>query len=245
MTISRYATAKTIVNGAAAEVGLTPVASPYSSLDPAFVSFITLLNSCGMELIGEANWRQLRKTHTINATPSDSGEYTLPNDFARVIPRTGWDRTNRWPLGGPLTDSIWNLRMYGGSAGVTTPISLMFTEGEVWTYPKPVTANTTIAFDYIGLGWVLDEDGVTEKSLTEEDSDVVRFPPVLMQKMLRYRWLTAKGFKADSAAAEFQHALSTWVNNEGAAPVLSILGGAFTEFRLLDSLNIPDTGYGS
>lgn len=59
--MSRYATCQEIVNRAAVECGLTPVADVFASTDPAFVQLRTLLTSCGQNLTENYEWEILRR----------------------------------------------------------------------------------------------------------------------------------------------------------------------------------------
>jgi hypothetical protein len=61
MTLARYVTCKDIVNRAAVECGLNPIADVFGSVDPAFISLRTLLTSCGQNLCEAYEWEQLRR----------------------------------------------------------------------------------------------------------------------------------------------------------------------------------------
>ena len=87
-------TAGVILNRVAAEVGLTPVADPFSSADASFVQLTHLLNTAGEELAVLYDWQNLRREHNITTTAVDTGtDYALPTDFSRIVDNTAW---NKW-----------------------------------------------------------------------------------------------------------------------------------------------------
>ena len=105
--MGRYATANDIVNRAALEVGLVPQNDVFSSQDVAFQQLTGLLNSCGQELVELHPWQVLVKEYSLTTQAGDDGKYDLPDDFAYMIDQTGWDRTNRVAIGGPLSAQDW------------------------------------------------------------------------------------------------------------------------------------------
>ena len=61
--MARWDDAGTIINDAAVEVGLSAVADPFASADPAFVQLCRLLTSAGRELLGMHQWHKFVATH--------------------------------------------------------------------------------------------------------------------------------------------------------------------------------------
>ena len=99
-------TAGNIINDAATELGLqafqAKAADPFASTDPNMGQLCQLLKSVGRDLAKRREWTHLRAIHTLT-TVEGVGWYALPADFGRMINQTGWNRTNRLPLGGPLS----------------------------------------------------------------------------------------------------------------------------------------------
>jgi hypothetical protein len=101
-----FDTAGQIINDALVEVGLSSVTDPFSDLDPNVVQMQTLLKTVGRETLREHSWTILRKQATfttVQGTPS----YAIPSDFYVMEDQSGWNRTNRLPLGGPLSPQEW------------------------------------------------------------------------------------------------------------------------------------------
>jgi len=90
--MARQQTANDIINRAALEVGLTPVADPAGSVAEEFVQLKGLLTAAGQELVELHPWQFLTGLFEFTTEESDSGDYDLPDDFAYMIDQTGWDR---------------------------------------------------------------------------------------------------------------------------------------------------------
>lgn len=239
--MSRYETAKEVINNAAGECGLTPLADVFASLDPAFIQLRNLLTSVGRELVGLHTWQRLIKTHTITtAVPPDDNEYALPDNFAYMIPQTGWSPSEMMPLGGPLSPQDWTYLVNSGLGPSTIYVSFRVAQGAFMLLPDPPPDAVTINFEYISRDWVL--EGATEKDKAENNADVVLFETILISKFLKLRFLEAKGFDTTAALGQFQSVFMQWTGNDISAPILSMARNRV--FPYLGWRNIPETNYG-
>lgn len=240
--MARWDTADNIINDAAVEVGLSAVNDPFASTDPAFIQLCRLLTSCGRELIGVHQWQKFVKTHSITTDSLDTGQYNLPTDFLYIIDQTGWTPTNRLPLGGPLSAQDWSFIVGSSWNQYTIYISFREADGQFWIQPNdPVPDDIDITFEYISNNWA-EASGGTEINRVTASTDTVYFPPVLIMKMLKLRYLEAKGFDTTSALGQFNTALATWLPKDKSAPVLSMSNRRL--FPYLDWRNIPETNFG-
>lgn len=239
--INRFLTAKEIINTAAVEVGLTAVEDPVGSSDPAFKQLTQLLTSCGRELVTKCEWQQLVREHAFTTTTDT--EYDLPEDFAYMIDQSGWELDSSNPLGGPLNSQLWTRVIGGGFSVTSVSLSFRIAQGQIWVFPQPPTAGLDVTFEYISLCWIWQggDDTVRADNITM-NSDVVLFPNILISKMLKYRFLAAKGFDVREARQEYTEALDSWTSRDKPAPVLSLTGSKSTRF--LDWDNVPESGYG-
>lgn len=247
----RYDTAANIINLAASECGLTAVADPYSSTDPAFVQFRNILTSVGRELNGMHEWQKLQQRHTINTTttpqnPALSGQYDLPDDFAWIIPQTGWTPTGAGlglPLGGPLTPQDWTYLVGTNMASSTIYISIRQAQGQLWVLPAPPPANTDITFEYVSRYWVADTGtvvGIRDQPVSSDN--VILYEPTLITKFLKLRYLEAKGFDTTAALGQFLNAFMQWTGKDVTPPVLNAARNR--TFPYLGWRNVPQTNYG-
>lgn len=161
--------------------------------------------------------------------------YPVPSDWAREIPQSEWDRTNRWPLAGPQSSQNWQSFKSGiVYAGPRLRFRIL---GNAFVLNPQPAANTQLALEYISSAWVR---SVAGQPLTEfqADTDTYIFPDSLMVTGLKTQWKMAKGLDASFDVAEFRGLLEQAKAQDKSAPRLnmspmnvSVLGGL---------MNIPD-----
>lgn len=239
--MAKYDTAGAIINLAASEVGLTPVASPIGSTDPAFLQLTQLLTSAGRELLALHNWQRLTKEATFTTTTA--AEYDLPSDFGYMIDQSHWDRSNSLPLAGPLSAQDWQYLLGSDSAASSIYVSFRVAEGVLKILPDPAPAGVDVAYEYVSRNWVVENNGTTFKDLVENDSDVVLYESSVIVKFLKLRFLEAKGFDTTAATNQFGSVFMQWTGKDISAPVLNM--ARRSSFPYLSERNIPDTGFGS
>lgn len=247
--MARFDTAGDIINQAASECGLTAVSDPYASSDPAFIQLRNILSSAGQELLGAHEWQKMIKEHTINTTttvanPPGSNKYDLPANFSSMVDQTGWTPTNAGmglPLGGPLTPQDWTYLVATNLASSTIYVSFRQNQGQFWVLPNPPPAGIDITFEYMSRNWAISSAGTEKDSCTASD-DIVWYEPILIKKLLKLRYLEAKGFDTTSAVAQFSNAFMQWTGKDLSAPVLSMARNRI--FPYLSWRNVPQTNFG-
>lgn len=244
MTLSTVATANTILNRVAAEVGIAPVVDPYASVDPIFVQMTYLLNTAGEELMYAHQWEFLTREHQILTIDTDTGAYPLPDDFGYMINQTGWERAENVPLGGPLSASDWTYLKGRDLASTTLYASFRIADGNFNIYPTPPPTGLDINFEYNSINWVSDGQVTPSfKSEVNTGSDVPQFDKTLITRYVKLKYLEASGFDTTKAQADFGQIFSFLTGFDKAAPVLSA-GNNGRTFPYLSVLNIGDSGYG-
>lgn len=312
--MTRYVTAKDIVNRAAVEVGLTPIDDVWASTDPAFVQLRTLLTSCGQNMMEAYDWEQLRRQtslttvagtyiltysglasgpfvvgHSISggtsgatgtiasvdatnsklgitaltgtfvsgevvtstgttATITDyrtNGVYDLPVDFDRMIDQTGWDRTNRVPLGGPLTPQEWQYLMGRDLVSYTIYATFRIMEGKWNIFPQPPPIGLNIFYEYISSYWLwTSATDTTGLQAPVGNLNIVLYKPEVIVQYLRYKFLSAKGFPTTDAKESFGKAWEDATGGDKGAQIVNA-GLGRRGIHFLDYYNIPDTNYGT
>lgn len=245
--MARYDEAGDIINRAAAECGITPVTDPFTSTDATFASLVTLLTSAGQEMLALHEWNKLNRTHSITTVvPPDTGQYDLPDDFGYMINQTGWDQTERLPLGGPMTAQDYAYLVNTNLANSTVFVTFRMNEGQFWVLPDPPPNGANINFQYISRNWVQPFGTTTPAERTDSPTafaDVVLYEPILMIKFLKLRFLESKGFDTTAAVGQFLTMFKSWTGRDASAPVLRMARSCL--FPYLGYRNIPETGYGS
>lgn len=242
----RFDTAQNIINAAANESGLTAASTfdPFTSSDPAFVQLVQLLTSAGRELYGMHEWNTLNKTYSLTTHSVDSGNYDLPTDFGYMIDQTGWNPTNRLPLGGPLTPQNWEYLVSTGLAANTIYVSFKINQGQFQILPQPPPEGEVITFEYISRNWVAVTAAPTvpAQDNVRIATDVVLYEPILIVKFLKLRFLEAKGFDTTAAAGQFLNMFNSYTDKDVSAQTLNM--ARMRVFPYLGWRNIPETNYG-
>jgi hypothetical protein len=248
MAVTRFDTANTLVNRAAARVGLTPVADVFAAEDPSFVQLTSLLTESLQTLMEMYAWNALRRSFSYTTTGSEvDGYVALPSDFGYMIDQTGWEQNNHLPLGGPLTAQEWTYLLGRDLAQSTLFVSIRFDQDQLQVFPQaPTPTGLVITFEYISRNLIrLDGTDPAEYADTVENaSDIVLFPPNLIVLHLRMLFLTAKGFDSTAAAVEFNRAFGSWTGKDNGGSILNAGGRSIGVPLLTPYRNTPNTGYG-
>lgn len=242
-----FETVAQVVTQAARELNLarSAIADPYVSTDGNILQMTALLTSAGREIVRDWRWSQRDAEHTF-VTVQGTDNYPLPADFLRMIPQTHWNRTNRLPVGGPLSAEEWqylNARL----VGVVFNVLLRFWKGKWYLFPN--NANTpggyTIALEYMSSYWVGATASAGTKDAPTLATDVLFFDTHLMSRALKYHFLKAKGFpEKEEAKADYLKALKQVMDDDAPGRVLR-LDDAYPVDPLIGQQNVPLTGFGS
>lgn len=182
-------------------------------------------------------------TLTLPATQTQVGQtlqfsqvqYDLPADWLKEIPQTEWDRSNRWPLIGPVSSQTWQ-SFKSGIVYAGPRARFRIQNQQIFINPPP--ANGFIyAYEYQSQNWVLSASGTGQaKFLADTDTHV--FDESLLISGLKAQWFLIKGFDASSHLAEFNTLLDMCKAQDKSAPKLSLAptGGDI----LLTNKNLPD-----
>jgi len=247
----RFSTANDIINRAALEVGLLPISDAVASTDETFIQLQGLLDSAGQELVDLHEWQAIRGVFELTTAAGDSGTYDLPEDFSYMIDQTGWDHTNRVAMGGPLSAQGWSYLAGRDLVSQSIYASFRLVDNKFDLFPQPPPDNLKIRFEYISRNWVQEQGHVPaageaqgSRDIIGTGSDVILYEPILIIKMLKAKFLEAKGFDASSARLEFENMFNSRTGKDEGAPILSASRSG-AAYPFLDSYyNTGDTGYG-
>lgn len=216
------------------------------SLDQGVQQLLALANREGKELAareGQAGgWPQLRKLHTITSV-ADQESYAFPADLQYFINTTAWDRTQNWPLRGPVSPQEWQVLKSGtiGSIGPRRRFRIM--AGAIYFDPAPSADGDTYVFEYYSNGWC-ESSGGTAQNAWNSDTDVPVLPDDCFILGLIWRFRKAKGLDYADDYKIYDDVVSRELGRAGMAPVLDLTGYP-SGLRFLDENNIPDSDFGS
>lgn len=242
--MARYETAAQAIQQAALECGLVAGSNPYANTDPAIVQMCGLLTSSGRELLGMREWQRMIVSFTLTTAALDTGFYPLPADYGRHVDQTDWNPSNRLPLGGPLTAQDYTYLINTNLASSTIYISFREKDGQFVILPQPPPVGQVITFEYNSRYWVATAAAPTvlASDTPTAPDNIVLFEPILIQKLLKLRFLEAKRFDTTAASQQFNNAIMAWGGMDKSAPVLS--AARSRGFPYIDDRNVPETNYG-
>lgn len=134
-------------------------------------------------------------------------DYSMPNDFDRMISDTNWDRTNHWRNLGTKTSQEWQW-LQGGVISVGPRERYRIYNNRLRIF-QALTSVYTFAFEYVSNYWVMSAAATAgDKGAYTLDSDTTVFPDDLMLAGLKFYFLKAKKLDYAVELSEFMRALS-------------------------------------
>ena len=166
--------------------------------------------------------------------------YAMPADFARMVNKTQYNKSNRWSIIGPKDAQEWQwLKASYVTTGPRMRFRMLGNKFTVWPVP---TATVVLGFEYVSNAWVTGYNGTLTNKLTN-DGDVTRFPDRLMILGTKLKLFEIKGFDTTAVIQDYVRELDKWKASESGADTLS-LAPKYPNL-LLTQNNLPDTGYGN
>ena len=166
--------------------------------------------------------------------------YSMPADYARMVDKTQYNKSNRWSIIGPKDAQEWQwLKASYVTTGPRMRFRMMGDKFTLWPMP---TAVLVLGFEYVSNAWVRAADGTLKNKMTV-DSDVSRFPSRLMILGTKLKLFEIKGFDTVAVFQDYMRELDKWKASESGADTLS-LAPKYPNL-LLTQNNLPDTGYGN
>ena len=164
--------------------------------------------------------------------------YALPSDYARMVDKTQYNKTNRWSVIGPKDAQEWQwLKSSYITTGPRMRFRIMGNKFTVWPAP---TANVVLSFEYMSNAWVVGYDG-TPKTKATNDGDTFLFPDRLLILGTKLKLFEIKGFDTGAVMQDYVRELEKFKASEAGADTLS-LAPKYPNL-LLTQNNIPDSSF--
>lgn len=168
--------------------------------------------------------------------------YDMPSDFEYFIAKTFWDGSYRWQLLGPLEAQEKNVIRYGISP-VGPRRRFWILQNSLYINPIPTNTTDTIAFDYFSNAWCQSSGGVGQTRWAA-DTDTYKLNEECFILGLKWRFLRAKGLDYAQEYETYLKACNRVMSRDGGERYLPLNAQA-NSINLLNSTNVPDTGFGS
>jgi len=212
------------------------------SSDEGAQQLLALLNREGKELSERqglnGGWPVLRRLHTIT-TVADQANYAFPSDISYFINTTAWDRTQKWPLRGPVSPQEWQIIKSGTIGSIGPRRRFRIYNGEIYFDPTPESSGDEYIIEYYSNEWCEDSGG-TGQTEWASDTDVPRLPDDCFILGLIWRFKKAKGLAYAEDYAAYMKECDRELGRSGMAPIIDLTGERVGT-RFLDESNIPDS----
>ncbi len=186
---------------------------------------LALINRALLEVRRRSNWDQLTVRHTVT-TVATQEEYPLPSDFKKFITMTWWDKTNRWPVEGPVTAAVWEALKTSIVTGTIRRVVRIFkgatsNDRKIFIFPTPPTSGDEITLEYISDGLVQDTGGTLKTTFTA-DTDVSLLDEDVVALCFKWRFLQAQGQPYVEEFRDCEAAIADLIGDNGGG--LLVLG---------------------
>jgi hypothetical protein len=209
-----------------------------SSTEIPYGATVTAVDPVGMTVTIDQN-----ATSTAAGALFSFGDesYPIPADCDHFITQTGWDRSFRWQLVGPLSPQEWQV-LKSGISPTGPRLRYRIMGGRIFVNPVPASLDNLV-MEYYSTGWCQSSTGTPQTSW-QADTDTPTLQDRLFTLGMLARFLNRKGLDSTAAEREYQEAVEAAIGRAGGARVLPLNARAEPPI-LLGSANIPDTGFGS
>jgi len=170
------ATVKEIIQGFCYRVNVPAPSAIVGVSSPTEQQYLSLFKFIGDNLRNRPyQWPQLKRGYTFN-TQTGVRRYQLPGDFYRILESSQWDRSNNWPMRGPISDFHYNMREFAvvslqtrKAFRILGPVNYLHNtapyaqRSQGWFEIDPAGSNNTdeLFMGYISGNWIQPRDWVT------------------------------------------------------------------------------------
>lgn len=243
-SLAPYQQAGQIINRVAVQCGLSSVVDPFASTDANFVQLVELLTTLGNDLNNYHDWTHFIREWSITTANSNQA-YAMPADFQQMIDQTGWNRSMRLPMVGPLTgQEAQFLKTRLGTVIINVAFRL---QGNQLVFPIVPSNGQTLAGEYLSNYWVQSAASASgpDQSTVQQASDYVLYDPNLVVAGLRFYWLDMHGFDTATAKQRYDERMAYCIEKNVGGRMIDMGGSGLNADRLLDSGNVPVANFGA
>lgn len=232
----------TVCQDAADEIGIPQPSTIISNTDPSAKQLLRGANREGKAL-ARYNWEILKAegSFTSAATESQGALTTIASDYARYANDTMYNRTSKWKIFGPITDTQWQRLNASTASGVRSWFRIRGGNLIVW---PTMTASESVYFEYYSKNWVDSGTGATPASADaaacDNDANTFVFDEELLTLGVIWRFLKGKGLPYLEQQREYEQFRKDLLMQDGAKAIINMTGGVYEGWPA----QIPEDGFG-
>ncbi len=205
-----------------------------NSTDTQTQQLYALANEALADLGKSFQWQRLTREQLFTTVAAEEQPDALPDDFDYELNNTIFNRTTRLTLIGPITPQLWQAIK---AQPQLNRVYLCWRERDnaVLMTPAP-PAGQEIAFEYISSNFAETANGDPIPEYAA-DTDVAILPEGLVQRSLRWRFLSAKNLSYAEEFRTYETQLQMAQAKDGGTTQLNITGS--TTWGLWGFPNLP------
>lgn len=210
----------TIIQYVAGRQGVPVPSTVIGTTDAQVLQMLRLLEEEGDDLAQRGIWSGLANEAGFSATAAtNQGLITsmASNGFRFIKNNTFWDRTNKLPVLGPLSDQEWQAMEAVVVQGPRYYYRIR--QGQLLINPTPPSGDQ-LYFEYQSKYWITDSTGTTYKQYFTADTDILLLPEEVVISGLRWRWQKEKGLPYADLFNEYEERVKNALSRDGGKPVL-------------------------
>jgi len=233
----------TICTDAADEIGIPQPASIINNSDPSVLQLLRAANrEC--KVLSRLPWEALKKEGSFTSSAAESQGFmtTIESDFGRFANNTMYNRTTKFKLFGPITDTQWQRLNASTASGIRSWFRIR--GGKLIVFPQ-MTGSQSVFFEYFSKNWVDLATGTTpavaDGSKFNNDANTVVFDEELVTMGVVWRFLKSKGLPYTEQKNEYAESVRNLLTQDGAKQIINMTGGIYEGWPA----NVPEIGFGT
>lgn len=195
------------------------------SLDTSVIQFQAIVQEVLSELVTESDFNvTTQEAVFVTIASEDQGaiQTLAPNGYQFMIFETFYDRTQRRPLFGPMSETEWQELKALPTAGICYKYRIR--QDHILLDPAPAAPFSTMAFEYMSSWYVKSSAGVLKAAVTSDD-DVFIFPENIIRKGLLFRWKQIKGLPYQADETQYYNLLNNYIAKDKVKRRINVADG--------------------
>lgn len=216
----------TLVQRAAARMGLPQPATVYSATDIQTLQLAEFMNEMVTDLVKwpDTYWVPLLKEASFTTLAADAQpSNAIPTDLDHFVDNSMWDRTLTRPVVGPISPQLWEAWK---ARPILTSVVFGFTirGTTMFAAPNP-PAGDSVFYQYVSANPIYPKGITTNPTqFFTNDADTCVFDNELLIKGARWCFLRAKGLSYEQEYQSWVEEVTREAARSGGMPRLSMAG---------------------